>query len=132
MANTLIPRKSTIADKVPLPEQLAGGEVTVNWADQAWNGKHPGTNAVIPIGAPYIHSHDELYSLDKSKQLELQNDGSLVFSGAATTTLTPAQSGSFVVGSTTDSSPVHAVRCMTQGEYDALGTYDPNTLYFIK
>lgn len=25
-----------------------------------------------------------------------------------------------------------AIRCMTQGEYDALGTYDPNTLYFIK
>lgn len=37
-----------------------------------------------------------------------------------------------IVKNSSDSTPVHAVRCMTQGEYDALGTYDPNTLYFIK
>ena len=70
----LIPKKSTIANKVPLPEQLRGGEVSVNWADQVWHGKHPSTNAVIPIGAPAVHSHDELYSQNKSKQLELLDD----------------------------------------------------------
>lgn len=33
---------------------------------------------------------------------------------------------------TSDATPVNAIRVMTQAEYDALGTYDPNTLYFIK
>lgn len=37
-----------------------------------------------------------------------------------------------IVKNSSDASPVHAIRCLTQGEYDALGTYDPNTLYFIK
>ena len=31
-----------------------------------------------------------------------------------------------------DASPVSTIRCLTQGEYDALGTYDAQTLYFIK
>lgn len=91
MANTLIPKKSTIADKLPLPEQLAGGEVTVNWADQAWNGKHPGTGGIVPIGAPYLHSHDQLISLDRTRDLELTNAGAVAISdGTITTTLAPS------------------------------------------
>lgn len=31
-----------------------------------------------------------------------------------------------------DSSPVSTIRCLTQAEYNALGTYDSQTLYFIK
>lgn len=31
-----------------------------------------------------------------------------------------------------DTSPVSTIRCLTQAEYDALGTYDSQTLYFIK
>lgn len=88
----IIPKKSTIADKVPLPEQLEEGEVSVNWADQVWHGKHPSTNAVVPIGAPAIHSHDELYSLDKSQHLELQNNGTLLLNSSTTLTL-PSASG---------------------------------------
>jgi hypothetical protein len=80
----IIPKKSTIADKVPLPEQLEGGEVSVNWADQVWHGKHPSTNAVVPIGAPALHSHDELYSLDKSQHIELQNNGDLTLPNGGT------------------------------------------------
>jgi len=87
----IIPKKSTIADKVPLPEQLAGGEVSVNWADQVWHGKHPSTNAVVPIGAPYLHSHDQLISLDRSRDLELTNSGAVTISdGSITTTLSPS------------------------------------------
>ncbi len=37
-----------------------------------------------------------------------------------------------IVKNFSDATPVNAVRCMTQGDYDALGIYDPNTLYFIK
>ena len=92
----IIPKKSTIADKVPLPEQLSSGEVSVNWADQVWHGKHPSTNAVVPIGAPAIHSHDELYSLDQTKHLELQNNGTLVLNGSTTLTL-PSTSGTLAL-----------------------------------
>jgi hypothetical protein len=89
----IIPKKSTIADKVPLPEQLEGGEVSVNWADQVWHGKHPSTNAVVPIGAPALHSHDELYSLDKSQHIELQNNGDLTLPNGGTISDSAAADG---------------------------------------
>jgi hypothetical protein len=90
----IIPKKSTIAGKVPLPEQLSGGEVCVNWADQVWQGKHPTTNGVVPIGAPAIHSHDELYSLDQTKHLELQNNGDLTLPNGGTISDSAAAEGS--------------------------------------
>ena len=133
MANPRIIPKKSVVSKVPLTTDLVSGEVAVNYADQVWYGKHPGTGDVVEIGAPYIHSHDELYSLDSSKNMELQNNGDLVLTdGATSITMTPVKSGQIVVGSASDATPVNSVRCMTQGEYDALGTYDPNTLYFIK
>ena len=145
MANPkIVPKKSTIADKVPLTTDLASGEVAINYADQVWYGKHPSTGNVVPIGAPYQHSHDQLLSIDKNNELELTNSGSLVLSvGANSTTLTPTsttnrtvtipdKTGPLIVGSTADSVPVNGIRCLTQGEYDALGSYDANTLYFIK
>lgn len=144
MANPrIIPKKSVIS-KVPLTTDLVSGEVAINYADQVWYGKHPSTGAIVEIGAPYLHSHDQLLSLDKNNELELTNAGNLVLSvGENSTTLTPTsttartltipdKSGTIVVGSTSDSTPVNGIRCLTQGEYDALGTYDPNTLYFIK
>ena len=139
----LIPKKSTIADKVPLPEQLAGGEVSVNWADQVWHGKHPSTNAVIPIGAPSIHSHDELYSLDKSQHIELQNNGSLVLNGSTTLTLPSASATiatlsdiSAKVGSVTtgiaNTTPIVNMMQITLAGYNALGVnVVTNTLYII-
>ena len=144
MANPrIIPKKSAIS-KVPSSSDLVSGEVAVNYADQQWYGKHPSTGAIVEIGAPYLHSHDQLLSLDKNNELELTNAGSLVLSvGANSTTLTPTsttnrtvtipdKTGPLIVGSTADSVPVNGIRCLTQGEYDALGSYDDNTLYFIK
>jgi hypothetical protein len=93
----IIPKKSTIADKVPLPEQLEGGEVSVNWADQVWHGKHPSSNAVVPIGAPALHSHDELYSLDKSQHIELQNNGDLTLPNGGTISDSAADEGSLTL-----------------------------------
>jgi hypothetical protein len=37
-----------------------------------------------------------------------------------------------IVGQSTDTTPVYKIRAMTQTEYNALGTYDDNTIYFIK
>lgn len=90
MANPrIIPKKSAIS-KVPSSSDLVSGEVAVNYADQQWYGKHPSTGAIVEIGAPYFHSHDQLLSLDKNNELELNNAGSLVLSvGANSTTLTP-------------------------------------------
>jgi len=94
MANPrIIPKKSAIS-KVPSSSDLVSGEVAVNYADQQWYGKHPSTGAIVEIGAPAIHSHDELYSLDKSQQLELTNAGNLVVTGATTKTFSfPSASG---------------------------------------
>lgn len=86
----IIPKKSAIS-KVPSSSDLVSGEVAVNYADQQWYGKHPSTDAVIPIGAPYIHSHDQLISLDRSRDLELTNSGAVTISdGSITTTLSPS------------------------------------------
>lgn len=83
----IIPKKSTIAGKVPLPGQLSSGEVCVNWADQVWQGKHPTTLGVVPIGAPALHSHDQLISSDNlSADLELQNDGSIIITEGTVST----------------------------------------------
>ena len=90
MANPrIIPKKSAIS-KVPLTTDLVSGEVAVNYADQQWYGKHPSTGAIVEIGAPYLHSHDQLLSLDKANELELTNAGSLVLSvGSNATTFNP-------------------------------------------
>jgi len=95
MANPrIIPKKSAIS-KVPSSSDLVSGEVAVNYADQQWYGKHPSTGAIVEIGAPYLHSHDQLLSLDKNNELELTNVGSLVLSvGANATTLTPTSTAS--------------------------------------
>jgi len=95
MANPrIIPKKSAVS-KVPSSSDLVSGEVAVNYADQQWYGKHPSTGAIVEIGAPYLHSHDQLLSLDKNNELELTNVGSLVLSvGANATTLTPTSTTS--------------------------------------
>jgi len=95
MANPrIIPKKSAIS-KVPSSSDLVSGEVAVNYADQQWYGKHPSTGAIVEIGAPYLHSHDQLLSADKNTELELNNSGQIVItdnSSAKTFTL-PSASG---------------------------------------
>lgn len=81
----IIPKKSVIS-KVPSPSDLASGEVAINYADAVWYGKHPSSGSVITIGAPYLHSHDQLISIDQTAELELQNNGSIIIADAAVTT----------------------------------------------
>ena len=45
---------------------------------------------------------------------------------------TAAQGANAIAKNPSDTTPVSTIRCMTQVEYDALGTYDAQTLYFIK
>jgi hypothetical protein len=81
----IIPKKSVIS-KVPAPSDLVSGEVAINYADAVWYGKHPSSGSVITIGAPYLHSHDQLISIDQTAELELQNNGSIIVADAAVTT----------------------------------------------
>lgn len=86
----IIPKKSVIS-KIPLPTDLESGEICINHADRKLYAKHPSSGAIQEIGA-YEHSHDELYSIDGTQHLELQNNGSLVLNGSTTLTL-PSASG---------------------------------------
>lgn len=52
--------------------------------------------------------------------------------GSSAVVQVAASPNEVIVKNSSDNTPVNAIRCMTQGEYDALGTYDPNTLYFIR
>ena len=86
----IIPKKSVIS-KIPLSTDLENGEICINHADRKLYAKHPSSGAIQEIGA-YEHSHDELYSLNGTQHLELQNNGSLVLNGSTTLTL-PGASG---------------------------------------
>lgn len=96
MANPIIvPKKSTIAARVPANADLASGEICINHADKKLYAKHPSTGAIQEIGGMSVHSHDEIYSPDSSQLLELQNNSNLtITAGGATKTFTlPSASG---------------------------------------
>ena len=96
MANPIIvPKKSTIAARVPANADLASGEICINHADKKLYAKHPSTGVIQEIGGMSVHSHDEIYSPDSSQLLELQNNGNLtITAGGATKTFTlPSASG---------------------------------------
>jgi hypothetical protein len=96
MANPIIvPKKSTIAARVPANGDLASGEICINHADKKLYAKHPSTGAIQEIGGMSVHSHDEIYSPDSSQILELQNNSNLtITAGGSTKTFTlPSASG---------------------------------------
>jgi len=99
MENKILPKKSTESGRKPTSLQLSDGEVAVNYPDQQWYGKNPSTHQVVPIGAPYVHSHDQLFSLNPATggpgvyDLEITNDGDLTISdGSIITTISPSSS----------------------------------------
>ena len=94
MDTKIIPKKSVLLGAVPPSGSLGLGEIAINHADKKLYAKHPSTGAVQEIGGTVVHSHDELYSADLSKRIELKNDGTLVSTGATTKTFTlPSASG---------------------------------------
>ena len=50
MANVLIPKKSTVAAKVPTTSDLAHGEIAINHADKKLYARHPSSGVVQEIG----------------------------------------------------------------------------------
>jgi hypothetical protein len=92
----IIPKKSTIAERVPVSGDLDAGEICINHADKKLYAKHPSTGVIQEIGSLSAHSHDELYSLDNSQHIELQNNGALVLNGSTTLTL-PSASGTLAL-----------------------------------
>lgn len=50
MANVLIPKKSTVAARVPTTSDLALGEIAINHADAKLFARHPVSGAVQEIG----------------------------------------------------------------------------------
>lgn len=46
----ILPKKSTVAAKVPTTSDLNAGEVSVNWADRKWHGRHPTDNSIVELG----------------------------------------------------------------------------------
>ena len=50
MANVLIPKKSTVAAKVPTTSDLALGEIAINYADQKIYGRDPSSGTVKELG----------------------------------------------------------------------------------
>lgn len=54
MANVLIPKKSTVAAKVPGTSDLALGEIAINHADAKLFARHPSTGIVQEIGGTIV------------------------------------------------------------------------------
>lgn len=89
MANPIIvPKKSTVAGKIPTTSDLASGEIAINHADKKLYARHPISGTVQEIGSLTAHSHDQLISVDSTADLELQDNGSVIITdGAVSTTL---------------------------------------------
>ena len=126
MANPIIvPKKSTIAARVPANADLASGEICINHADKKLYAKHPSTGAIQEIGGMSVHSHDELYSPDSSQLLELQNNGNLtITAGGITKTFTlPSASGTLATLSNVNGgSQSYEVRHVYANPYSYTGT----------
>jgi hypothetical protein len=126
MANPIIvPKKSTIAARVPTGTDLASGEICINHADKKLYAKHPSTGAIQEIGGMSVHSHDEIYSPDSSQLLELQNNGNLtITAGGATKTFTlPSASGTLATLSNVNGgSQSYEVRHVYSDPYSYTGT----------
>lgn len=63
-----IPKKSTIASKVPTASDLQPGEICLNYADAKIYGRHPGNNTIVTFtsggggGAATINDLDEMFT----------------------------------------------------------------------
>lgn len=58
MSAKIIPKKSTVADKIPTAGSLAAGEIAVNFTDGRIYGKHPSDNSIVKLsGADELHTH---------------------------------------------------------------------------
>jgi hypothetical protein len=102
--------KSEVVGQLPTASAMAVGELAVNYADKKIFGKHPGSGAVVQVAASPIH---------KSAHAMGGSD-----------VLTPADIGA-IAKNISDSKPVNNIRAITSSEYDALGSPDANTIYFI-
>ena len=91
----IIPKKSVVS-KIPQSTDLESGEICINHADKKLYAKHPSTGVVQEIGA-YAHSHDELYSIDGTQHLELQNNGDLTLPNGGTISDSSVAEGSITL-----------------------------------
>jgi len=57
MANVLIPKKSTVAARVPTTSDLALGEIAVNHADAILYARHPSSGVVQSIGGTVTNNY---------------------------------------------------------------------------
>ena len=93
----IIPKKSVQSAKIPLSTDLESGEICINHADKILYAKHPGTGAIQEIGSLSAHSHDELYSLNGTQHLELQNNGDLTLPNGGTISDSAVAEGSITL-----------------------------------
>ena len=91
----IIPKKSVVS-KIPQSTDLESGEICINHADRKLYAKHPSSGAIQEIGA-YEHSHDELYSIDGTQHLELQNNGDLTLPNGGTISDSSVAEGSITL-----------------------------------
>jgi hypothetical protein len=75
MANPqIIPKLSTVAGKIPTPEQLAPGAISVNHTDRRIYAKHPSTGEVYKL-AGTKDAPDRVWAFD------LSSDGTTTYLG---------------------------------------------------
>ena len=92
----IIPKKSVVS-KIPLSTDLESGEICINHADKKLYAKHPATGVIQEIGGTSEHSHDELYSLNGTQHLELQNNGDLTLPNGGTISDSSVAEGSITL-----------------------------------
>ncbi len=104
MTTRIIPKKSTVADKVPLSTDLLDGEIAINLTDAIFYAKHPDGSIVNLSGAPMVHTHEisevnglttELSNSSIKSKYEA-NDDTNAFTNAEQTKLAGIEAGAEV------------------------------------
>lgn len=151
MANVLIPKKSTVAAKVPTTSDLALGEIAINHADAKLFARHPISGTIQEIGGgsgsvTIDTTAADLFSAT-SGTLSADDPGAdrIFFwdDSAGRATHLEVGSGLSITGTTiaadiksdpagvTGADAIANIISLTQAEYDAIATPDAATLYII-
>lgn len=147
MPNKIVPKKSTVAGKIPTTDDLIPGELAINYADRLLFARHPATNAIISLGggggggqtttdASQITS-GTLSDARLSSNVVLSSDSRLTNSRSPTShksthatggadALTPAD-----IGAVTNGGGASTIAVMTQAAYNGLLVKDNNTIYIL-
>lgn len=129
MPNTIIPKRSTVASKVPTTSDLALGEIAINHADRLLYARHPVSGTVQSIGGSGGAQADWSAT---SGPAQILNKPTLGTAAAANSSdFATASQGTKADNAVANGGGASTLRVLTQAAYNAISSPDSATVYVI-